>query len=792
MGNHFQGHDGFVWFTGVVEDRNDPTKLGRVRVRCIGHHTDDKLKIPTEDLPWAWVMSSIQTPSMNGMGYTPGFMVEGTWVVGFFRDADELQEPIVIGTLPGVPETLGDPDKGFNDPNRRDLNPDNEGYTQSIYPRTTGEPDTNRLARNFQVDNTIVGSKKASVVQGIPTANDDSWDEPETTYNATYPKNHVYESESGHTIEYDDTSGAQRLGRYSSSGTFEEIDAIGNKVVKVLGNHYQVVKGTENDFVAGDMNLTVNGTLNIKCKDLNIEVENNYSEEVGNNKEIKIEGTSATDIFGVVMETYDNTYTQSIRGEVDIRYGSTFVEHIKGEITKNYLLGVKEYIGTSIEQHIGTTSKIFVNTDFEQHITGSSKILVGATLDIDSGTDITIDGTTVNINQGTKGAARLDDTAIGTDPAHAAHGSEITSTINAASSSVKIGDGAGSMTTPTAYTEVTETDLVEVLLPEISSEEPLSATVGGMGDTIPQGVDAQGNVVSLGPTYTKEQGAVSVGQHSPSAADTDYINSPPGDCTRASLGELSEFHESGRRGASAINYSSYYKDKGGWSYGLYQLETRGGSYKAFETWLSKEHNGFTDFYEELQRAGGEQAARTATPKGGWGTVNKSPNNAFQAKWEELATKEETKDRFKQCQKMYSSGKYYNTQVERIKKKWGIDICGEPRSNGLQDAVWSTAIQYGANNSVFNTTMARLLKKSKIKTNPLYKDTFPNGRPATDFTDKEIITEMYDYKIESVPTRFQSSPELHPGLYSRFNAEKSQALAMSAMPTNTSTTVSNVV
>ena len=24
---NFQGQDGFVWFTGVVEDRNDPTKL---------------------------------------------------------------------------------------------------------------------------------------------------------------------------------------------------------------------------------------------------------------------------------------------------------------------------------------------------------------------------------------------------------------------------------------------------------------------------------------------------------------------------------------------------------------------------------------------------------------------------------------------------------------------------------------------------------------------------------------------------------------------------------------------
>ena len=39
--NYFSGRDGFLWFTGVVEDRDDPDKLGRVRVRCVGYHTDD-------------------------------------------------------------------------------------------------------------------------------------------------------------------------------------------------------------------------------------------------------------------------------------------------------------------------------------------------------------------------------------------------------------------------------------------------------------------------------------------------------------------------------------------------------------------------------------------------------------------------------------------------------------------------------------------------------------------------------------------------------------------------------
>ena len=68
-------------------------------------------------------MQTVHTPSMNGMGHTPGFLVEGTWVMGFFRDPDTLQEPIIMGSL-GVPEKLGDPNKGFNDPNRRETNPD--------------------------------------------------------------------------------------------------------------------------------------------------------------------------------------------------------------------------------------------------------------------------------------------------------------------------------------------------------------------------------------------------------------------------------------------------------------------------------------------------------------------------------------------------------------------------------------------------------------------------------------------------------------------------------------------
>ena len=46
----FLGHNGFLWFTGVVEDRGDPQKAGRVRVSALGHHTSNTTILPTKAL----------------------------------------------------------------------------------------------------------------------------------------------------------------------------------------------------------------------------------------------------------------------------------------------------------------------------------------------------------------------------------------------------------------------------------------------------------------------------------------------------------------------------------------------------------------------------------------------------------------------------------------------------------------------------------------------------------------------------------------------------------------------
>ena len=90
-------------FVGVVEDRNDPLSIGRVRVRAFGIHTEDKTKIPTEDLPWATPVMPFNSASISGIGISPTGPVEGTWVVGMFLDGIQMQQPIILGTLVGQP-----------------------------------------------------------------------------------------------------------------------------------------------------------------------------------------------------------------------------------------------------------------------------------------------------------------------------------------------------------------------------------------------------------------------------------------------------------------------------------------------------------------------------------------------------------------------------------------------------------------------------------------------------------------------------------------------------------------
>lgn len=92
----------FNWWIGCVENRKDPQKMGRCQVRIIGFHTDDKTLLPTDDLPWALPIQPITSAAISGIGSAPIGPVEGTWVVGWFLDGSDMQQPAFFGTIGGM------------------------------------------------------------------------------------------------------------------------------------------------------------------------------------------------------------------------------------------------------------------------------------------------------------------------------------------------------------------------------------------------------------------------------------------------------------------------------------------------------------------------------------------------------------------------------------------------------------------------------------------------------------------------------------------------------------------
>lgn len=202
----------FKWFFGIVEDRDDPEKLGRVRVRAHNFHTTDKVQLPTNVLPWATIINSPLSAGIKEVGMSPTGLMVGSTVFGFFADGEDAQVPMILGTIAAIPD----------------------------------DHEVTQLARGINnVDKAIL------------------YPEPDPKYAAKYPYNKVLTTEGGHVIEIDDTPDNERIHIMHKSGTYIEIDAEGTRVDKTVGDHYSIMVGGENIRILGDAEIEVNGKADI-------------------------------------------------------------------------------------------------------------------------------------------------------------------------------------------------------------------------------------------------------------------------------------------------------------------------------------------------------------------------------------------------------------------------------------------------------------------------------------------------------------------------------------------------
>jgi len=345
-----------------VEDRMDPTYTGRVRVRCLGIHTHDKEVLPTKDLPWAQCILPVTSPGISGLGHSPSFLVEGSWVFGYFRDGVSCQEPVIIGTVPGLPVEGANTEIGFYDPNGRFPRPGN------IF-----EPDVNRLAVNSQeaigddIETSdanphlhLLNRQYAQLFNvGIPTADfnwqtnagygviiasdGDTWDQPKIAYKAEYPYNHVFESESGHIQEFDDTPGAERIYQSHIKGTSYEIDPKGTITVLNKNEKYEITSASEYHYIGGHSDTTIEGRHKIYINKSGLPF-NNYDIQIGPNANINIQvdkgNINLVTVDGNINVNSGGDYNLKVKGNFNSIIEGSKIETIEGFKTSNTTLGV--------------------------------------------------------------------------------------------------------------------------------------------------------------------------------------------------------------------------------------------------------------------------------------------------------------------------------------------------------------------------------------------------------------------------------------------------------------------
>lgn len=200
------------------------------------------------------------------------------------------------------------------------------------------------------------------------------------------------------------------------------------------------------------------------------------------------------------------------------------------------------------------------------------------------------------------------------------------------------------------------------------------------------------------------------------------------------LGSLSAKYESNGNPA-AVSQST--GDGGGWSYGIYQFASGVGKVQDFVDWLCQHAAPYDEY--------GRQLAATGNP---------CCDQSFVEKWQDIGNIDS--EGFGALQDEYVKPQYYDSGATNLLHWYDFHI--EEHSNALQQVLFSNCIQHGSYYGAEVFGDAAELAGKKIE----------------GMSDAELIHFIYEVKLTDLSWS-SGSPELRPGLFSRWNRERQDAL-----------------
>ncbi|MGL4521477.1 MAG: glycoside hydrolase family protein [Bacilli bacterium] len=222
--------------------------------------------------------------------------------------------------------------------------------------------------------------------------------EPASPYAAKYPYNHVYESESGHIQEFDDTAGSERYMRRHPSGTFEEIHPDGTRVIKIIGEDFEIVKSNRNVKISGNLNIIIEGDSQLYCMgnmDATVDgsvtqlVRGNVTEQIDGNVTQTINGNSTQHVLGNVDQTIDGNATQQIQG--------TVAQSITGDVTQQLSANLGQTVAGNYSLQVDGNYDVTVSGNITSNASGTNKV-TGNGAYVELNNNATLSGSVVNIN----------------------------------------------------------------------------------------------------------------------------------------------------------------------------------------------------------------------------------------------------------------------------------------------------------------------------------------------------------------------------------------------------------
>jgi len=321
-----------LFFIGVVENNVDERLEGRVQVRAFGvHGTVDQ--VPTESLPWATLIHG---------SYDPNAMLPplNSFVFGFFIDGRDAQQPMILGLIPTQMTELIDPAiTGWGRIPPRDA----AILSCGSAPEDFGQPANSRLVRGENIDETYVLTQEMNRIKNVPIStdglterNETFFEEPAPAYNAQYPYNRVIETAT-HSIELDDTPGAERIMIRHNSGSYISIDSRGTTVQKSKFDKYEINDSHQHVYVGGKSYVTIMGDSHVLVKGNKIEeIEGDYTQIVRGNHMISVAGqmnlnaSEEVQMRAAKLRIHANSENVNIKAKRGVRiYSETESTHIK-------------------------------------------------------------------------------------------------------------------------------------------------------------------------------------------------------------------------------------------------------------------------------------------------------------------------------------------------------------------------------------------------------------------------------------------------------------------------------